>query len=304
MPDVIADVLSWLRQVTPVEVKAYYWAAQGIYLNPWFWAFTIGILCWERLQPADPNQAVLSRGLAQDFVWFNADAAFKVAALPAVAGGFHLLYDQLTGGYRLALMDGWAIGAKVFVAFLAFDFLQWFHHWVRHKVVAFWHFHAIHHSQRQLNVFTDLRVHAGEYVISEALVFIPMIALGMTPYAVMGVGALRWWYTRLIHANIRSNFGPLRHILVTPQFHRVHHSIEDRHRDRNFGVVLSVWDRLCGTLYPRYDEYPATGVSDVDFEPPRTLSPLAWAGDYGRQLWYPFGRLLARRPPAGPSAGA
>jgi sterol desaturase/sphingolipid hydroxylase (fatty acid hydroxylase superfamily) len=292
----VAGFLDWLRAITPIEVKEYYWAAQSIYLNPWFWAFTLGIFFWESLQPARPEQRVFSRGLAQDFVWFNADAAFKVAALPAVAGGFQLLYDSMTGGYVLAFLPGWPLAIQITVGVLIYDFLQWFDHWVRHKVRPFWHFHAIHHSQREMNVFTDLRVHSAEYVIGEATAFIPLIALGMTPYAVMGVGALRWWYTRLIHANIRTNFGPLKHVLVTPQFRRIHHSIEPRHWDQNFGVVFSIWDRLAGTLYRGYDEYPATGVAELSFEPPKSLSPVAWAKDYLRQIWYPFSRLLGRGP--------
>jgi sterol desaturase/sphingolipid hydroxylase (fatty acid hydroxylase superfamily) len=292
----MAEFLDWLRTNTPIEVKEYYWAAQYIYLNPWFWTFTLGIFFWEWLQPARPEQRIFSRGLAQDFVWFNFDAAFKVAALPAMAGAFTILYDRLTGGYVLAFLPGWPLAVQIAAGVLVYDFLQWFDHWVRHKVRAFWHFHSIHHSQREMNVFTDLRVHAAEYGISEAVAFIPLIALGMTPYAIMGVGALRWLYKRLIHANIRTNFGPLKFVLVTPQFHRIHHSIERRHWDLNFGVVFNFWDRLAGTLYREYDEYPDTGVEGLLFKPPNSLSPVAWAKDFLRQIWYPFGRLLGRDP--------
>lgn len=235
---------------------------------------------------------MFSWGLAQDFVCFNLDAALKVAALPAVVGLLKLAYDAATGAYHIPVMTEWPLAAKVIVAIVVFDFLQWFHHWARHKVKVFWHFHAIHHSQREMNVFTDLRVHAGEYVISEVLVFVPMFALGLPALAVMGVGSVRWWYTRFIHANIRTNLGGLKHILVTPQFHRVHHSIEARHQDKNFGVLLSVWDRLFGTLHPHYDEYPPTGVEGLQFEPPHRLAPTAWLRDYLRMFLHPFRELM------------
>lgn len=188
-------------------------------------------------------------------------------------------------------------------AIVVFDFLQWFHHWVRHKVKAFWHFHAIHHSQTEMNVFTDLRIHSAEYLISEVVVFLPMFALGLPALAVMGVGSVRWWYTRFIHANIRTNLGPLKHVLVTPQFHRVHHSIEPRHQDKNFGVVLSVWDRMFGTMHADYEEYPATGVAGLPAEPPRGFAPAAWAKDYVRLFVYPFRELLRRRPGSLPATG-
>jgi sterol desaturase/sphingolipid hydroxylase (fatty acid hydroxylase superfamily) len=290
----LSSLIDWLRAVLPYDVKVYYWAAQGIYLSPWFWGFTVAIFCLERLRPAVPTQRVFSWGLAQDFVCFNIDAALKVAAIPAFVGLLKLAYDGTTGGYSVSAFDPWPMAIKVVFAITLFDFLQWFHHWVRHKVRAFWHFHVIHHAQRELNVFTDLRIHAGEYLIAETLVFVPMFALGLPALAVMGVGSVRWWYTRFIHANIRTNLGPLKHILVTPQFHRVHHSIEARHRDKNFGVVLSVWDRMFGTLHAHYDEYPATGVEGVAFEPPHSLSPAAWAKDYLRMFIHPF-RALARR---------
>ena len=292
MIDAYFILLEWLRAVVPYEVKVYYWAAQDLYFNPWFWAFTLSIFVAEWRWPADTKQRVFSPGLAQDFVWFNMDAAFKVAALPAVAGFLALSFDALTGGFRVPVLESWSVPTKIVISVLVFDFLQWFHHWVRHKVLAFWHFHAVHHSQREMNVFTDLRVHAGEYIISEALVFVPMIVLGLTPWAVMGVAGARWWWTRFIHANIRTNCGPFKVILVTPQFHRVHHSIEPQHQDLNYGVVFSVWDRLFGTLHSDYDEYPATGVEGLPFAPPATLNPLAWLKDYAVQFMYPFRALL------------
>ncbi|HJU65320.1 MAG TPA: sterol desaturase family protein, partial [Gemmatimonadaceae bacterium] len=183
----VGSMLDWLRTVVPYEVKVYYWAAQGIYFNPWFWAFTVGIFGLERLRPAIPSQRVLSWGLAQDFVCFNIDAMLKVAAIPAFVGLLKLLYDSATGGYTLSGPSSWPMWIKIALAILVFDFLQWFHHWVRHKIEVFWHFHAIHHAQRELNVFTDLRIHAGEYLIAETLVFVPLFMLGLPALAIMGV---------------------------------------------------------------------------------------------------------------------
>lgn len=283
----------------PVEIKAYYWAAERIYTSPWFFVGIGVILFLEWARPAIKAQRVFSWSLLQDFLWFNLDLAFKAAALPAFIGLLRILYDRVSGGFVLPVLSDWPLVAKVTVSFLVFDFLQWFHHWVRHKVTALWHFHVIHHSQRELNLFTDLRVHFVEYFVAQLLTFIPMFLLGLTPYAIVGIAFVTQWYTRLIHANVRTNFGPLKHILVSPQFHRIHHSIERRHQDKNFGVFLTVWDRIFGTLHPDYEEYPETGVEGVVFEPPTGLSPLAWARDLGRQVIYPFRQLLIR--PASPA---
>jgi sterol desaturase/sphingolipid hydroxylase (fatty acid hydroxylase superfamily) len=291
----LGQLLDWLREVTPAEIKAYYWAAQEIYASPWFYLGIAAIFTLEWLRPAVREQRVFSPGLLQDFLWFNLDMVFKVAALPAFAGFLHLVYDRVTGGFVLPVLALLPTLVKVAISFVLFDFLQWFHHWVRHRVKALWQFHVIHHSQRELNLFTDLRVHFAEYLAAQVLTFVPMFMLGLSPFAIVGVGFVVSWYTRLIHANVRFNFGPLRHVLVSPQYHRIHHSIEPQHQDRNFGVILTVWDRAFGTLYPHYDEYPATGVHGVDFAPAAGLSPRSWARDLARQNLYPF-RQLTRRP--------
>ncbi len=282
-----------LWHVLPGEIKVYYWAARAVYASPWFYLFVAAILAIEWVWPAVREQRVVSVGLVQDFLWFNLDLAFKAAALPAFIGVLHAVYVRVTGGWVLLSFAGWPVAAKVAVSFVVFDFLQWAHHRVRHRFTVLWHFHIIHHSQRQLNLFTDVRVHFVEYLVAQTLIFIPMFMLSLSPFAILGVGIATSWYTRFIHANVRTNLGPLRHLLVTPQFHRIHHSIEPRHQDHNFGVILTVWDRLFGTLYPAYDEYPATGVSEIVFAP-KTRSLAGWLGDYGRQLLFPFRALRGR----------
>jgi len=113
------------------------------------------------------------------------------------------------------------------------------------------------------------------------------------PLAVMGVGGFRMWYARFVHANIGTNLGPLKHILVTPQYHRVHHSIEPAHQDKNFAALLTVWDRIFGTLHRNYDEYPATGVAGLEFPPPHRVAPAEWGRDFVRMFLHPFRALRA-----------
>jgi len=283
----------------PEPVQAMYVAAAKIYLSPWFYAFIALILVLELLWPAMKQQKVFSRALAQDFVWFNVDGVYKMALLPLYTGLLKMGYDKVTGGFAFRQSDAWPVVVTVVAAFLLSDFLSWFHHWVRHKVTALWQFHVIHHSQREMNLFTDLRIHGVEYLVSHTISFIPLFLFPLDYPTIMGYGAVRIWHTRLIHANVRTNFGPLGHIFVSPQFHRIHHSIELRHRDLNFGVALTIWDRLFGTMYRGRDEYPETGVDGVDFVPPARLSPKAWTVSLIEQIIYPF-RQLWRGTPSGP----
>lgn len=76
--------------------------------------------------------------------------------------------------------------------------------------------------------------------------------------------------TYYIHSPIDVHFGPLRKLLVDNRFHRIHHSIEPRHFDKNFGICFSLWDRWFGTAYdPSPDEWPDGGLADIDS--PRTI---------------------------------
>jgi len=179
--------------------------------------------------------------------------------------------------------------ALVVLGYLVIDFNGWFTHWVRHKVTWFWYFHTVHHSQRQMNMFTDMRYHVLEYVIAHAITFVPLFALGITSPNIVFIGLVKKWYRRFYHANIRMNLGPLRYVLVTPQSHRIHHSRLREHRDKNFGVTFSIWDQLFGTQYRGWDEYPETGIEDDDF--PHEDSYRGAVGSIIQQFIYPFGRI-------------
>ena len=152
----------------------------------------------------------------------------------------------------------------------------------------------MHHSQLEINFFTEQRIHPMDWIFVRLVRFVPMmmIAQSVTIVAIVEWSLLQ--YSRVYHANIRTNLGILRYVLVTPQSHRIHHSPYPQHQDKNFGVVFSIWDYLFGTQYHGYDEYPDTGIADTGF--PREQS-FGWPSTLFtllRQYAYPF-RRVARR---------
>ena len=295
LPDVLSRLYEWLRAVTPFGIKVYAWAAWSVYSNPWLYVLVGLILYLEHVRPAMETQRVFSRGLGEDFLWFNLDAIFKAVAFPAYIAMLSLAYVRVSGGFKVTWLDQWPFAAKAIVAFLLYDFLQWFQHWTRHKVQVLWQFHLIHHSQREINLFTDLRFHLVEHLVAAGLTFVPLFVLNFSPLQIVGFSVFQLWYARLLHANVRTNFGPLKYVLVSPQNHRIHHSIEPRHQDKNFGLFLTVWDRMFGTLHTNYDEYPATGVAGVDFSPQPGRTLRSSFGSLVTELIYPFRKILARR---------
>jgi sterol desaturase/sphingolipid hydroxylase (fatty acid hydroxylase superfamily) len=107
--------------------------------------------------------------------------------------------------------------------------------------------------------------------VRNAVQVIPFLVLAAGTPAIAAFNLFLLWHARLYHANVRTNLGVLRYVVVTPQSHRVHHSVEARHHDKNFGAFLSVWDRLFKTHYiGDDDEYPATGLPT----PGRSVAPV------------------------------
>jgi sterol desaturase/sphingolipid hydroxylase (fatty acid hydroxylase superfamily) len=275
----------WIESVTYRPLAEL---IQYILFNRSFWVLLSGILLLERLLPAKAGQRILSVGLAQDAVWLflqtmlNAVIATTYVVLLESAYRSHLSFLTLGSIGRLPAWARFAWGV------ILVDLVAWFHHWVRHKVLAFWEFHSVHHSQRELNLFTDLRYHIVEYIVARSITTIPLLMLAVDTPRIYYFTLFHTWFTRLQHANVRTDFGPLRYLLVTPQSHRVHHSIEERHRDKNFGVLFSVWDQVFGTQYRGWHEYPETGIPDENFPHETTVRGMALFTVPIRQHTYPF----------------
>lgn len=282
-----------LGQPLPHGIKVFLSAAWDVWTSPWLWGLILVVLVWERIRPVDPLQPVFSAGFFQDLLWFWFEILLGVTLVPFVAGALAWIYDDCWGGPRFHLSQGWPLALAVLVGVLLVDLLHYLKHFCMHHFAhTLWHFHAIHHSQREMNLWTDRRQHLLEYILTQMVVLFPLTVLGLKPYAVMGTAAFVNLHALFVHANIRTNLGWMGLVVVSPQYHRIHHSIERQHFDKNFGAVFTVWDRLFGTLYHGRHEYPATGVKDVEFPPPRTFGPAGWLASFFRQLGYPFARLL------------
>jgi sterol desaturase/sphingolipid hydroxylase (fatty acid hydroxylase superfamily) len=157
------------------------------------------------------------------------------------------------------------------IPFLAADFLYYWFHRLQHTVPFLWRFHQVHHAIEELNAANSAH-HLSEEIFKIPFIVIPLVLLVEIKVAEIPViaGLLAAWAT-LVHANTRITLGPLNYIVAWPQYHRVHHSRDERHHNKNFASVFSFWDTLFGTAYwPRNDEVIKTGVADV--REPRMLS--------------------------------
>lgn len=264
-------------------------------LDARYWGFVVVLSALQWLFPARREQRFpTSVELWTDVVWFILGSAMQVTAVALVLGGLTFADTQLTGGWSLDLESRLGVWGLAVFAFIVADLLGWVAHWAHHMVPILWRFHLVHHSQVNLNVLSDNRQHLGETIVTATLVFVPSQLLGLNADAAGTLAYLTVLWGAVIHANIRTNFGPLRWVLISPQAHRVHHSNLEQHYNSNFGSVLSIWDHIARTMHGDKDEYPTTGIDDLDFplEHPTDARPWRLVAVWWRQTVYPFRAIV------------
>jgi sterol desaturase/sphingolipid hydroxylase (fatty acid hydroxylase superfamily) len=173
--------------------------------------------------------------------------ALAFLAPPLAATGAALLAQS--HGVGLFNMTAGPAWIEVALAILALDAAIWGQHVAFHRVAFFWRFHRVHHADRDIDATTALRFHPGEIVASVLWKAAVVAALGAPVVAVIAFEMLLNACAVFNHANMKLPAwldGALRIVLVTPDMHRVHHSVRVEELNTNFGFCLSLWDRASG----------------------------------------------------------
>lgn len=249
----------------------------------------------EILYPCNPSQPLVSKGFLQDALWYAIDTPLSLIILFPVAAFLRSLFNHYLGFLALGPATAWPVYLQVLAAVLLAEFFIWFNHFVRHKIRPLWLFHAVHHSQKEMNVFTDDRAHIIDLLIGSLLSFIPFFIFNVSNlYIITIIGIYKPIHNRFIHSNLKINLGWLSWIITTPQFHRVHHSVEEEHADKNFGIYLSIYDYLFGTAWKSRDVYPQTGIADLRFPTEDKVAVSQLPKNLVLQMIYPFKQLYEK----------
>ena len=158
------------------------------------------------------------------------------------------------------LLNHYAVSAwlAIPVAVIAMDFVIWLQHVMVHAIPALWRLHRVHHADLDYDLTTGARFHPIEIILSMLIKFATIMVLGPPVVAVILFEVILTGMAMFNHGNVRLPPGldrVLRWLFVTPDMHRVHHSVEDDEANSNFGFNLSCWDRLFGT----YRDQPRDG---------------------------------------------
>jgi len=187
-------------------------------------------------------------------VVINSVAARLLIPLTAVAAA--LLTDQRGWGLlHLVHAPAWL---ETLLAVVALDLAIYGQHVAFHHVPALWRLHLVHHADLDFDVSTGVRFHTLEILLSALIKLVVIVLLGPSATAVVIFEVLLNATSMFSHSNLRLPLRldrVLRRILVTPDMHRVHHSVRRQETDSNFGFNLPWWDHLFGT----YRDQPADG---------------------------------------------
>jgi len=181
-------------------------------------------------------------------------------ALPLLAVGAAV--DAGNQGWGLFNVLSLPVAVELVLAVLIFDFAIWLQHLITHKVPLLWRLHRVHHADRDIDVTTAIRFHPVEIALSMLLKIGLVYLLGPSALAIIVFEILLNGTAMFNHANIKLPLAldrVVRLVLVTPDMHRVHHSIHRTEHDSNYGFALSIWDRMFGTYVPQ----PAMGHEDM-----------------------------------------
>ena len=259
----------------------------------------------ERLRPAIPEQRRWRRGTATDLgYWFFTPLVTRVvtraalivtAVALAAAAGVPLRKPEvqsfLLGNGRAAQRQ--PLWLQVVEVLILGDLIGYWSHRLFHGR-ELWPFHAVHHSSTEVDWLSSVRLHPVNDVVSRLLQAIPLLLLGFPPGLMAAYLPFLTFYALLIHANVAWDFGPLRHVIASPAFHRWHHTSQAEGLDKNFAGLFPWIDRLFGTYYmPEGRQARAFGI--VGGGVPEGL--LA-------QLAYPFRSRARTALPATPAAAA
>lgn len=165
--------------------------------------------------------------------------------------GFAVIASQ--NGWGFLNLLGWPNWLDGITAVVALDFILYLQHVMFHAVPFLWRFHMMHHADLDVDVTTGARFHLVEIVVSMIIKLAVVALIGASPRAVITFEILLNATSMFNHGNVRMPGGldrVMRWMVVTPDMHRVHHSVIREETNSNFGFNLPWWDRLLGTYRP------------------------------------------------------
>jgi sterol desaturase/sphingolipid hydroxylase (fatty acid hydroxylase superfamily) len=187
---------------------------------------------------------------------------YEQTAVAGNNGSQYYSHQRSGGGWIPLRSDGWWFLLSMMIVILAIDLLAYFVRRVQHEFPVLWSMHSLQHSAEAMSMVTGARHFWLEEILTTPVLWIVPIIFKVPPEVATDVVLIYFLVgDGLAHLNMRVSFGCLALYLNNPQFHRIHHSVEPQHRDKNFCKMFPLFDVIFGTAWkPGKDEFPKTGL--------------------------------------------
>jgi len=230
------------------------------------------------------SQKIFRRGLLTDLVFQFVNGWLVLAGVVVIVAIAIVVNQSMLPMAVKHAIDALPFFVQVILVVLIGDIGVYWTHRILHAVPAMWHIHAVHHAVEELDWLAAVHQHPLDVIFMKAGSVFPLFVLGFSTEAIGTYFLIYYWQAYLVHANVHLNYGPLRYLLVSPEFHHWHHSSELEARDKNFAGMFSFYDLLFGTVYLPKGQRPKTfGVDN------------AMPSNYLLLLAYPFVAWASRQ---------
>ena len=264
----------YMVPVGPVEPKALSLGVDWMILA--FLGSTIIFTTLEKLFPKYKDQVILRSEWGLDLFYFVFN--HLIVSVVLLVGNFVVTqFDWAVSTTLQETIRSMPILVQALILLICADFVLYWEHRIFHETPRLWRIHAVHHSVETMDWLAGSRGHVVQVFVERSLVMIPLYLIGADKAALdlyVTFGAIQ---AIVIHCNLGLPFGPLKYILVTPQYHHWHHSSEKPAIDTNYAAHTPLFDRLFNTYHMPTEHWPAEYGTTQRL--PRT---------YWGQLMYPF----------------
>lgn len=251
-------------QGTAVEKSDWYFGLDWMLLD--LLLMTVIFIPIELFFPKNHNQTKFHKEWQTDLVYFVISHLFIqffgiITQKPAIV---------FFGWIGLDKVHSWIqqlpFIVALFLAFFTTDFFQYWAHRIFHNHIYLWRFHSVHHSTQHMDWLAGSRTHFIDIFFTRAMTFIPLYVLGFSRTVFSVYIIFIAIHAVLIHANTRINFGFLKYIFTTPQYHHWHHCENPKYYGKNFASIFPCIDMIFGTYYLPGKTWPeGTGVHEAQY---------------------------------------
>ncbi|MBU3609485.1 sterol desaturase family protein [Polynucleobacter wuianus] len=258
---------------------------------------------WERFNPAEKQERLAPATKADIFYTLFHRLGIFHGLIFIVLSGFFFEIDSVLHDFRFDRLnvENWWPGVTTipWVSFLFYlvllDFVDYLYHRASHAINWWWQLHALHHSQTVMTAWSDNRNHVLDDIMRTVVMAFFALLFGVSPGQFIALVALSQFIQSWQHANIKVHLGPVRYLLISPMYHRMHHAVGYGHEaigkpgvlgGCNFGILFPWWDMALKTAIFPQAVYP-TGVRNLSVS--QNIITQQWQG-----LVHAFRELLPK----------